>query len=90
MHVQEACEDLGIDLPHYGDGQHQNLLCPFCNGGDKQERSFSVRVETVAGKGMKALYHCFRSNNCGEKGMIPDKARHSHPVPLSLQAGMHT
>jgi hypothetical protein len=69
--VQAACEDLGVELPHYSDGQHQGLICPFCGGGSQKELSFSVKVETVEGQGIHALYKCFRSNNCGAEGRIP-------------------
>jgi hypothetical protein len=71
--VQEACEAIGLSLAHYKDEQHHALICPFCQGGHEKEPSFSVRVETVPGKGIHAMYNCFRGNKCGVSGRLPGK-----------------
>ncbi len=55
--------DMAMEL---GDGeQGTGFKCPFCEGGDKKERSFSVKRE--AGK---AQYICHRAS-CGRRGVIP-------------------
>jgi hypothetical protein len=42
-----------------------NLLCPFCNGGDEKEHSFSViRYRTII------YYKCYRAK-CNQSGVIP-------------------
>jgi hypothetical protein len=51
--------DLGIGVTN------PNVICPFCNGGDSRDKSFSVRrYDTVI------YYQCYRAK-CGEKGIIP-------------------
>lgn len=93
--MQDACLDQGIVLPHYTDGQHAGLLCPFCEGGSSRERTFSVKVETVPGVGMSAVYHCFRASKCGASGRIPSSrvriashAIHSAPLSTIMQASL--
>lgn len=80
-------------LPHYTDGQHAGLLCPFCEGGSTRERTFSVKVETLPGSGMSAVYHCFRASKCGASGRIPSSkvsiATHGHFLPATSLLECH-
>lgn len=57
--ITNSAIDLGI-----GDS-NPNVVCPFCNGGDERDKSFSVRrYDTVI------YYQCYRAK-CGERGIIP-------------------
>lgn len=37
------------------------MLCPFCQGGEKHEKTFAINLETGA-------WNCMRLNNCGLSG----------------------
>ncbi len=40
-------------------------ICPQCNGGSTKEKSFSISIDRDG-----ILYNCYRSVNCGLKGVI--------------------
>lgn len=48
-------------------GDSIRMLCPFCGGGQGQERSMSAGLSE---DGAAILYHCWR-NKCGVSGAIP-------------------
>lgn len=61
--VLDQIRTLGVDVPVGHRSTH--MLCPVCNGGRSQERSFVVtRGDTVL------FYKCYR-NSCGWSGAIP-------------------
>lgn len=42
-------------------GLNYITICPFCNGGEKNEKSFAINATT-------GYWNCFRKNNCGLSG----------------------
>lgn len=42
-------------------GQNYIMICPFCQGGEKKEKSFAINANS-------GLWNCLRGNNCGKSG----------------------
>ena len=42
-------------------GQNYIMICPFCHGGEKKEKSFAINANS-------GLWNCLRGNNCGKSG----------------------
>ncbi|KAL2930727.1 Twinkle-like protein chloroplastic/mitochondrial [Bienertia sinuspersici] len=57
-------EKLGIEGHKCTPGQHYNLLCPMCKGGDSGEPSLSMHISE---DGNSAVWICFRGK-CGWQG----------------------
>ncbi|XP_061349798.1 twinkle homolog protein, chloroplastic/mitochondrial-like, partial [Gastrolobium bilobum] len=62
--LQKKLEAVGIETGLCVPGQHNNLLCPACQGGETGEKSFSLYI---APDGGSASWLCFRGK-CGYKG----------------------
>lgn len=63
MKVSEYLElkDFQYDIKERPSGENYIMVCPFCNGGDKSERSFAINANS-------GLWNCKRMNNCGKSG----------------------
>lgn len=63
----DALKKRGVNLPKMEElavnTQHNSLICPFCEGGQSNDRSFSIKFEDPD----LVLWNCFRGK-CGEKG----------------------
>jgi len=63
MKIEEYIIKKGFDyeLKTRPSGDNLIMICPFCNGGDSNEKSFAINTET-------GLWNCKRENNCGKSG----------------------
>jgi hypothetical protein len=53
---------------HFGEYTYDNrgqlhLMCPFCNGGQHEERSFYINLDS-------GVANCYRANKCAFKGTV--------------------
>lgn len=82
MYMQEALEEVGIQLPHYKDAFHNSLECPFCrDSGESTQvateqtvlKSLSGTVKTLPSKGTFASFKCTKTKQggCGIKVRLP-------------------
>lgn len=63
MKIYEYLELKGFtyELKQRPSGDNYIMVCPFCNGGDKHEKSFAINANS-------GLWNCKRENNCGKSG----------------------
>lgn len=63
MEIRQYLIDKGFEFKETNrpSGMNAIMVCPFCGGGDKHEKTFAINLETGA-------WNCLRLNNCGESG----------------------
>ena len=63
MKIYEYLELKGFnyELKTRPSGDNYIMVCPFCDGGGKHEKSFAINANS-------GLWNCARSNNCGKSG----------------------
>ncbi|XP_065847285.1 twinkle homolog protein, chloroplastic/mitochondrial isoform X2 [Euphorbia lathyris] len=64
LSLKPKLEEVGIKMDELYPGQHNHLLCPMCNGGDSEEKTFSLVIDP---DGSSAAWTCFRAK-CGWNG----------------------
>lgn len=62
-------------------GLNAIMLCPFCGGGDKGERTFAINLETGA-------WNCMRLNNCGLSGSFYSFQQKLGDQPMFLKTNI--
>lgn len=62
-------------------GVNAIMICPFCRGGDKGEKTFAINLETGA-------WNCLRLNNCGLSGSFYNLQRKLGDQPIFLKTNM--
>jgi len=81
MKIYEYLESksFNYELKTRPSGDNYIMVCPFCNGGEKHEKSFAINANS-------GLWNCLRGNNCGKAGtffqlqeMLGDKPRPIDP-----------
>ncbi len=63
MKVKQYLIEKGFEFKEVNrsSGINAIMLCPFCHGGEKHEKTFAINLETGA-------WNCMRLNNCGLQG----------------------
>ncbi|KAF2317938.1 hypothetical protein GH714_041261 [Hevea brasiliensis] len=79
--LRRKLEELGIEMDTFTPGQHNHLICPMCNGGDSEEKSFSLFISP---DGSGASWTCFRAK-CGWSGGTRPFAGRNSTYESSIQ-----
>lgn len=62
-------------------GTNAIMVCPFCNGGEKHEKTFAINLDTGA-------WNCLRSNKCGLSGSFYNLQRQLGDKPEFVNTGI--
>ncbi|KAL5731540.1 DNA helicase [Ranunculus cassubicifolius] len=64
--LEKKLKGIGIDSVNCKIGEYNRLMCPECEGGDSNERSFSLYITPDANL---AMWQCYRAK-CGWRGHL--------------------
>jgi len=80
MKVKQYLLDKGFEFKEVSrpSGINAIMLCPFCHGGDKGEKTFAINLESGA-------WNCMRLNNCGLTGSFYNLQRKLGDQPVFLK-----
>jgi len=81
MTVEEYLIKKGIEFEEVNrpSGLNYIAICPFCNGGSKQEKSFAINANT-------GYFNCLRKNNCGITGTFYQLQERLGDTPTNLKS----
>jgi twinkle protein len=78
--IKQYLTDKGFEFKEVNrpSGVNAIMVCPFCHGGDKSEKTFAINLETGA-------WNCMRLNNCGLTGSFYNLQRKLGDQPVFLK-----